>query len=302
MVNQLISANNTTVDLTHGIKIGMSSMEISPIAINNIKLNNFKSNFSYRSGNLINAQMEIAVTVNLAWWVGISVKIFGKKFSVSKSGNITLISYNSGFISLGNLQVSPGNMNIDIPSLTLKFQSDDLKIPPATSDPATTITADTMDLNKMKIAEAVIPGSLPALFGGGMIPVQNPLGAMNMSMCDTKIDAFSTLGIKIPAFELSNLQMTNISIPQVTSDAFSATATKNENFGTIDLGILTLTPSLTVTTTMKVDQMEFDNLNGSVTADKAEISSMEINLNIGDINIKNIEINKFNTQQIDIGL
>ncbi len=302
MSNQFISLNDTSVELAKGLTIGMGSLEISPMEIDDISLTNFKSDFGYSSGILKNAKMKFEIDVDINWHIGFKIRAFGRTvFRISRSGSNTILSFNSGFINVDNIAISPGRMKIDIPQLKLKFKSDSLKISPGASDPP--ITADEMNMKKVEIEETVIPTGMNALFGGGIIPIQNPLEPQDASMCDIKMDEFTTLGIKLPPFELTNLVMSNMKIDKVISDDFTTTATVRKNSPSLNLlGMVSLWISIRVKTTMKTEKIEFYNLDGNIITDKTQMSGMNMMLKIKDITIKNMEIENFDTDELGIGL
>lgn len=303
MSNQKISVNNSTIELMRGLDLSMESLEISPVEIDEVSLTGFHSDFSYLGGTLKGAKMKFEVKIDLNYSIGLTVKFLGHTiFKISESGDVNLLNFDSGFLSVDNVTVDPGKMNIDIPKLSLKFTGDSLIISPS-GNTGTPITIDSMELNKIKMDEAAIPGTLPALFGGGLIPVQNPLGAQNMNMSGTSIQDFSTVGITLPPFELTNLHMTNIKIEKVLSDNFSTRAHAKTKSDTLNLfGIVQLWVSLDVTTTLNVDEMELNNLNGNIKSDNTSMSGMKLMLKIKDIKIKNMEIDKFDAKEIGVGL
>jgi hypothetical protein len=286
-----------------GLDLNMESLEISPIDIDEVSLTGFSSDFSYQNGTLKGAKMKFEVKLDLNYSIGLTVKAWGVTiFSISESGDVNLLDFDSGFLAVDNVKVDPGRMNIDIPKLSLKFKGDNLVIPPR-DNMGQSITIDHMELNKIKMNDLVIPGTLPALFGGGMIPVQNPLGAQNMNMSDTFIQDFSTVGITLPPFELTNLQITDMKIEKVLSDNFSTRAHAKTNSDTLNLfGIVKLWVSLDVTTTLTVDEMELSNLDGKIKSDSTSMSGMKLMLKIKDIKIKNMEIDKFDAKEIGVGL
>lgn len=303
MSNQFVSIDDTSIELAKGLTIGMGSLEISPIEIDEVALTNFKSNFGYASGILRNTKMRFEITVIVHWSFRLKIKAFGVTvFDWDISGSFTILSYNSGFINLGNVSISPGNMNIAIPQLKLKFKSDPLKVSPSSTDPP--ITATEMNMKKVEIEETVIPTGMNALFGGGVIPIQNPLEPQDASLCDINMDEFTTLGIKLPPFELKNLVMSDMHINNVVSDDFSTTGSVQRNSNLVGFAgnIVHLWVSVDVKTTMKTDNVEFYNLDGKITADKTQMSGMNMNLKIKDITIKNMEIENFDAEELGIGL
>jgi len=302
MSNQTISINDTSIELAKGLKINMGSLEISPIEIDEIALSNFKSDFGYDSGILKNAKMKFEIYMDIHYSIGLRVRVFGKTvFRISESGSTNLLSFDSGFIDVDDVTISPGRMKIDIPQLKLKFKSDSLKISPSKSDPS--IKADEMNMKKVNMAETVIPRDMPALFGGAVIPVQNPLEPQDVSVCDIKMDEFTTLGIKLPPFELTNLAMADMHIDKVISDEFTTTANVQRNSPVLNLfGIVRLWASMSVKTTMKTDKVELYDLDGNIKTDKTRMSGMDMMLKIKDITIKNMEIENFDAKELGIGL
>jgi hypothetical protein len=302
MSNQTISINDTSIELAKGLKIDMGSLEISPIEIDEIALSNFKSDFGYDSGILKNAKMKFEIDMDIHYSIGLRVRVFGKTvFRISESGSTNLLSFDSGFIDVDDVTISPGRMKIDIPQLKLKFKSDSLKISPDKSDPP--IKADEMNMKKVDMAETVIPRDMPAIFGGAVIPVQNPLEPQDISICDIKMDEFTTLGIKLPPFELTNLAMADMHIDKVISDEFTTTANVQRNSPILNLfGIVRLWASVSVKTTMQTDKIELYDLDGNIKTDKTRMSGMDMMLKIKDITIKNMEIENFDAKELGIGL
>jgi len=302
MSNQSISINDTSIELAKGLKISMGSLEITPVEIDEISLSNFKSDFTYGSGILKNAKMKFEIDIHMHYSIGLRIKVFGKTvFKISESGSVNLLSFNSGFIDVNDATISPGKMKINIPQLNLKFKSDSLKISPGKSDPP--IVADEMNMKKVEMAETVIPRDMPALFGGSVIPVQNPLEPQDVSVCDISMNEFTTLGIRLPPFELTNLVMTDMHIDTVISDEFATTASVQRNSPQLNLfKIVKLWASVNVKTTMKTDKVELHDLNGKIMTDKTQMSGMNMALKIKDIKINNMEIDNFDAKELGIGL
>ena len=302
MTNQVISINDTSIELTKGLRIDMDSLEITPVEIEEISLTNFKSDFGYKSGFLKDAKMKFEIDIDLNYSIGIKVKFLGKTiFNLSESGSANIITFDSGFINVDDATIHSGRMKIDIPQLKLKFKSDSLKVSPRKSDPR--ITADEMQIKNIKMEETVIPRDMPALFGGNVIPVQNPLEPQDVSICDITMDEFATLGIKLPPFELTNLKMSDIKISKVTSDDFTTKASVHKNSPQLNLfGIVRLWASIDVITTLQTDKVELFDLDGNITTDKTWMSGMNMMLKIKDIKIKNMEIENFDAKELGIGL
>ena len=302
LTNQVISINDTSIELTKGLNLDMDSLEITPIEIEEISLSNFKSDFGYKSGILKDAKMRFEVDIDLHYSIRIKIRFMGKTiFSLSKVGMVDLITFDSGFINVNDATIHAGRMKIDIPQLKLKFKSDSLKVSPGKYDPR--ITADEMQIKKIKMEETVIPRDMPALFGGNVIPVQNPLEPQDVSICDITMDEFATLGIRLPPFELTNLKMSDIKISKVTSDDFTTKANVCRTSPQLNLfGIVRLWVSIGIVTTLKTDKIELFDLDGNITTDKAWMSGMNMMLKIKDIKIKNMEVENFDAKELGIGL
>jgi len=302
MDKQFISVNDSSLESMCGFKVNMDSLEISPVEIDKISLKQFNSNFSYTGGVLKNTQLKIRIEVRIHWAVGqwcIDLW-FDEVCTPGGSGNYKILDYTSPFFNLGDVNIHPGNMKINIPELSLKFQSNSLKVSPQKTDPK--ITAEKMLMNKIKMEETVVPGPLPPLFGSATIPIQNPLEPLDISICNTKINDF-TIGVKLPPFQLTDLKMTNMDISKVESGGFEATGSVNKNSGVITvLGFIDLWVSTTVTTTLKTEKMEIRNLDGRINTDSVSMSGMKMNLTVKDIQIKNIELENYDTKEVEIAV
>lgn len=304
MPDQLISINNSTLELLSGLKLSINSLEMSPIEIDKISLKQFESNFSYGGGELKNTKMKFGIRVDLYWEVDQwCISLFDLEVCTpGGSGVLGLLNWTSEWQNVGNVTVHPGNMLIQIPDLSLKFKSDSLRVSPETKDQP--ITVDKTDMTKIKMEETVVPGSLPALFGGGTIPIKNPLGTQDMSICNMEINDFSTIGIRLPPFNMTNLYMTDMKISKVESEGFETTGSVQKDSPKLSIlgGFIRLWIRATITTTIKTEKMTMNDLQGQVTADSASLSGMHMNLKMKDIRIKNVELEKYDADEIEVGL
>jgi hypothetical protein len=283
-----------------GMALNMDDLEISPIEIDQVSLSNFSSDFEYQKGSLKNTKMKFEVEVRLNWKISFRIKFLGETiFSVNKSDSLDLFKFNTGFVDVDTVEVSPGKMNIDIPKLALKFKAYDLRIAPAEKDK---IVADSMKLSNIMMEETSVPTSSPALFGA-TIPLQNPFGPQKASIDNTTIDEFEATKIILPPFELHNLHMDNIVVEKVLSDDFSVKAHTTKNSDEFNLlGIVKLWATIDVKTTMQADEMEFNDLTGNIVSDKTSMSGMTMDFRLKDIQIKNIKLEGFDAKELDVGL
>lgn len=301
MANQAFSVNNSAINLMSGISLNMDSLEISPVEIEEVVLSNFNSDFAYPEGALKDTRMRFEVKVALNWRIGLDVKFFDETIdSIKHEGSLNLFEFDTDFLPVDLARIDPGRMKISIPKLKMgKFKQDFLK---TEEDKQSGIVATRMDIEEVRMDEAVMTTASPALFGG-TIPIKNPFGPQNMSISNTQMKNFSAVEIKMPPFYLTNLQMQEIEVDKVVSDNFIIKShTKRESAEHKLLDLVYLKSTIDITATVKADKVELSNLKGDIKADRTSMRGMTLDFKLKDIQIKDLKINEFDLPDIGIGL
>jgi hypothetical protein len=298
---QTISTNDSKIKSMAGIHLNLGSLEVSSVEIDEISFSNFCSDFDYLGGNLKNVTVRFECKAVLNWKINYNVKFLEKTIeAVDEGGSVDLFNFDTGFINADTSKVDPGKMRIILPKLNMKYFKQDLLRTDTSS--SLKITSDKMELNDIAMDETVVTNSSPALFGG-TIPIKNPFGPQNISISNTKMNDFSVFEIKIPPFDLTNLDMQGIEVQNVVSDNLEVKGHAVRESSTHHLlNLVSLWSTLNITVTMKADKVEYTNLKGNIRADKAIMKGMTMDLNLKNIQIKDLKINQFDIPDIGVGL
>lgn len=299
MPNQFVSINNTKIDSASGRNLTVDSFTMSPIEVDNITLQGFRSNLHYNNSRLVNASIRFLAEIDLNWYYGFCIDYIIDEECVGDSGSTRLVDYTSPWLQFGNLGLNPGNLNIGMPFLSFKLQGNSIKISPSTTEPK--ISSQDLDVNQIKVDEIVLPGSLPAIFGGGGIPITNPLEPQDISVANTSIKELESANVRLPPFSLENLQITNMNLNNLEAGGFQAGGYVESTAG-IDAGYFGVGISVKVTTELRADKLLIDNASGTMSANQADFSNMNLSISLKDIQIQNLKFSQYRSDEVELGI
>ena len=216
-------------------------------------------------------------------------------------GSFNLFDFDTNFIDADVIKVDPGKQKIIIPELKLeKLKQTDLKT--NTKDTTSKINADKILMDDIVMDGTTTTSSAPALFGA-TIPVNNPFGAQDMSINNTKISHFSIPQIRIPSIIGSNMMIEGINVDKVTSDGFTIKGhftSESQEYNLLDM--VSLWASINIHVTVRVDGIEHTNLDGKISSDNLQLNNITMDLNVKNMQINDLKIIGFDVPNIGIGL
>lgn len=265
--------------------ISVGQVGIGPIQIGQLVVTDFELNTASDGAFLRNLVVTVTYTMSLDWHLHIELP--GKTINDSGTEDLDSPQFIFGF---GDLRV-PGleNLKIDIASLTANNVA-------ASADPATNIQLGAAAAEQIQAKNVKLPSQGFSIVGLGIGGLNvGGFGVPAASLDSVTIGRIHGDAFPLGQMAISNLGLPSASIPDISSQGASATATPKPKAFHLDLGCLDLTLKVRPTAEAAVDQLLIRNVKATTSIGKLELRNVVapyelLNLTLGQVGIDTLSV------------
>jgi hypothetical protein len=296
-----------------GGPLSIDQIEIDPVTVPSLRLNNFSGNFTYSSCKAKSVELVITLAISTTFTGNIDLPwpLCWSDFCYGVSGGVDFDAFTETY-SLGDIDFQSGSFSMLSPTTNIGPFS-------MTPDPMRRVTINGVITDDVNMECTSIPLENPlGVRLGVCLPVQNLMGPNDVITEETNIAKMESKGISTPQVAMRNINALNITIPFVTTAAFEArsktpvqiTTTKKMYGSGVTLhgdakdahieGTLTLNIKEVI---MKVKGgLEFKDLKGTVTTASAISSKLDMNLVMKGIKIEGLNLCGMKIPKIEVDM
>lgn len=298
---------NSEIASSIGGPIDIGQIEINPMTIPSLELNNFKGDFTYESCKARNVEISITLSINTSfsgtihtpWWMP----------DLHPSGSVDFASFTETH-PLGDIDFQSGSISMQSPKMTMGPFS-------MTPQPINGTTVDEVSTGDVKMKCTSIPLDSPLCKALGMcLPLLNPMCPNDVITEETDIDQMVSKKISSSQIVMKDISALNINIPSATTKGFKAVSTtpitvttSKKTYGagvtrTGDAEIADIDTTMTINIEKVIMNvkggLEIRNVKGAVTTASAISDNLDIDLIMRRIKIKGLNLCGMHIPEIEV--